>query len=314
VTTGKIGERVVIEPALHCAVRGIEPACTACQQGNYGNCTNVTAGDIGPGIQTGYCRDTGGGWSSTVVAHEMQLHPVPESLSDELAVLTEPFSCALHAVLSAQSSGLSAQSSVLSTLVLGCGTMGLLTIAALRAIEAPVRIVALAKHPHQQELARQLGAKEVVPADRQSRDRLCKLTGATLYQAEIGQPTVLGGFDLVFDCVGSSRSLDEALRFTRARGTTVLVGMPGIPRNIDWTAIWFKELRVLGAYAYGTEDFRGERIRTFELALRFLQEGRVNLAGLVTHRFRLAEYRQAIQTALLTGPHRSVKTVFVVKD
>ncbi len=93
--------------------------------------------------------------------------------------------------------------------------MGLLTIAALRAIDASCRIVALAKHPHQQELAKVLGADEILPAGCGQDEALCRQTGATLHQPEIGRPTVLGGFDLVLDCVGSSRSLDDALRFTR---------------------------------------------------------------------------------------------------
>jgi threonine dehydrogenase-like Zn-dependent dehydrogenase len=304
-----VGDRVVVEPALHCGVRGINPPCAACRAGQYGNCVNVTKGDISAGVQTGYCRDTGGGWSGSLVAHEAQLHKVPDGLPDDAAVMVEPFSCALHGVLRA----LGTEYSVLcaqTVLVLGCGTMGLLTIAALRAIEAPCRIVALAKHPHQREFAKQLGAHEIVPAGRGQDDALCRRSGATLHQPEIGRPTVLGGFDLVFDCVGSPRSLDDALRFTRARGRTVLVGMPAIPKMVDWTTIWFKELNVMGVYAYGVEDFRGERVRTFELALRFLREGRVDLRPLVTHRFALADYKRAIRTALATGPHRSVKTVF----
>jgi threonine dehydrogenase-like Zn-dependent dehydrogenase len=307
----KPGDRVVVEPVLHCAVRGIDPPCAACAAGQYGNCVNVTNGNISAGVQTGYCRDTGGGWSGSLVAHEVQLHKLPDGLPDEAAVMVEPFSCALHGVLRT----LGTENSVVSTqtaLVLGCGTMGLLTIAALRAIDAPCHIVALAKHPHQQEFAKQLGAHEILPAGGGQDDLLCQRTGATLHQPEIGRPTVLGGFDIVFDCVGSPRSLDDALRFTRARGRTVLVGMPAIPKTVDWTTIWFKELSAQGVYAYGVEEFRGERVKTFELALRFLREGRVDLKPLVTHRFRLTDYKRAIRTALATGPHRSVKTVFEV--
>ena len=95
-----------------------------------------------------------------------------------------------------------------------------------------------------------------------------------------------------------------------AGGRTILVGMPSIPKTVDWTTIWYKELHVLGTYAYGIEDHAGERVRTFELALRFLGERHAELAPLVTHRFPLTDYRRAIRTALLTGPHRSVKTVF----
>src|SRR5262249_12306141 len=135
-----------------------------------------------------------------------------------------------------------------TALVLGCGTMGLLSIAALRGLGVRCRVVALAKHPHQQALARQLGADEVLPGGRGGYNDLCQRSGAKTYQPEIGPPTVLGGFDVVFDCVGSPRTLDDCLRFTRARGRTVLVGMPAVPKTVDWTTIWYKELQVLGAY------------------------------------------------------------------
>lgn len=300
----RVGDRVVIEPVLHCGVRGVSPPCAACQAGQYGNCVQIAQGDIAPGVQTGYCRDTGGGWSASLVAHELQLHRVPEGLSDRAAVLVEPFACALHAVLRAD---LSANPTVL---ILGCGTMGLLAIAAIRSLEAPATVVALAKHPHQQELAKRLGADEIIPAGRGQDEVLCRRTGATTHQPEIGRPTVLGGFDVVFDCVGSPRSLDDALRFTRARGQTMLVGMPGFAKTVDWTTIWYKELQVRGTYTYGIEEHRGERVRTFELALRYLTSRPADFEALVTHSFALTDYRRAIQTALATGPNRSVKTVF----
>jgi threonine dehydrogenase-like Zn-dependent dehydrogenase len=300
------GDRVVVEPALPCAVRGIEPPCRACERGHYGNCTNVTLGPLAPGLQIGYCAATGGGWSGGLVAHEVQLHKPPDAVPDEAAVLVEPFSCALHAVLRAPLASREGS----TALVIGCGTMGLLTVAALRALAIPCRIIAWAKHRHQQALAAQLGAHVVVPGGRDASEQLCKLSGAKRYFPELGQPTVLGGFDVVFDCVGSSRSLSEAVAFTRSQGTTVLVGMPGIPRTVDWTNIWYKELNVKGAYVYGWEDFHGERLRTFELALRFLRDAAVDLRPLVTHRFALSEYRQAIRVALQTGPHQSIKTIF----
>jgi threonine dehydrogenase-like Zn-dependent dehydrogenase len=302
-----VGDRVVIEPALHCTVRGITPHCSACQEGRTGNCVNIAAGILSPGVQTGYCRDTGGGWSSALVAHEVQLHRVPDDLSDEAAVLVEPLSCALHAVLRCRPEPADA-----NILLVGAGTMGLLTLAALRGLDVSGRITVWAKHPHQQEAARQLGADEVVPTNRGSRAELCRRVGASLHQAEIGAPTILGGYDAVFDCVGSPRSIDDALRLTRARGRTVLVGMPAIPKSVDWTTIWFKELQVIGAYAYGLESVGGQRLRTFEFALRLLQGRLRHLTQIVTHRFPLTDYKRAIQTALFTGPSRSIKTVFTL--
>ena len=78
-------KRVVLDPVLTCAARGIEP-CSACRDGETGRCDGITQGHVKAGLQTGYCKDTGGGWGERMVAHRSQLHPVPESLPDERAV------------------------------------------------------------------------------------------------------------------------------------------------------------------------------------------------------------------------------------
>jgi threonine dehydrogenase-like Zn-dependent dehydrogenase len=94
------GERVVVEPALGCKVRGMNPPCPYCASGRHALCLNVAKGDISPGIQTGFCHDTGGGWSSgTLVAHPSQLYRVPDAVPDEAAVAIEPLACADHAAM-----------------------------------------------------------------------------------------------------------------------------------------------------------------------------------------------------------------------
>jgi threonine dehydrogenase-like Zn-dependent dehydrogenase len=117
------GTRVVVEPALGCRVRGIEPECARCAEGRPGLCENVTEGPIQVGLQTGYCASTGGGWGEVLVAHESQLHAVPDGLPDEAAVLVEPFACCIHAALR----GAPGPDDVV--VVLGAGTIGLLTVA-----------------------------------------------------------------------------------------------------------------------------------------------------------------------------------------
>ena len=124
----EVGQRACLEPVLSCRVRGMSPPCRPCAEGHYGNCEQVTAGAIAPGIQTGFCSDTGGGWGGSLVAHALQVHPIPDDLPDQTAVLAEPLSCALHGVLM---SPISPDSRVL---VVGCGAIGLLTIAALRGL------------------------------------------------------------------------------------------------------------------------------------------------------------------------------------
>ncbi|HET9017300.1 MAG TPA: alcohol dehydrogenase catalytic domain-containing protein, partial [Thermomicrobiaceae bacterium] len=120
-----IGQRVVVDPLLPCAVRGFDDPCPACARGDYNLCERFREGALAPGMLTGFCRDTGGSWSPSFVAHRSQLVPVPESVSDESAVLAEPFAVALHAVLRNRPADDD------TVLVIGAGVIGLCTVAAL---------------------------------------------------------------------------------------------------------------------------------------------------------------------------------------
>jgi threonine dehydrogenase-like Zn-dependent dehydrogenase len=310
----KPGARVVIEPALGCEVRGIRPPCKPCAAGHYAHCENILKGSIQGGIQTGYCASTGGGWSAaSVVVHHSQLHAVPDSLSDEEAVLAEPFACAIHGALKAP---LDAASTVL---VIGCGSIGLLAIHAYRMAGGKGRVLAAARYPHQAEMAGKLGAGEVFSGKgakdfyRWVLDRTDP-GGGGIHQPEIGKPVLLGGADAVLDCVGSSSSMDDAMRLTCPRGAMILVGMPGIAKGVDWTSAWYKELRVQGAYAYGWEDVanRGQ-VKTMTLALEYLSAGKGALKPLVTRRFPLRDYREALEDAFHARRSGSFKTVFQIE-
>ena len=171
-----IGDRVVIEPVLSCEIRGIEPQCYQCQRGQFANCENITRGKISAGIQTGYCRDTGGGWSPYFLAHKNQIHRVPDELPDEIAVLIEPFACALHGVLQADLKDTD------EILIIGAGTIGLLTLGVIRAFGKSNRILIVAKYPHQQKLARELGADAILSPGKDLYTHFCHLTGAESYQ------------------------------------------------------------------------------------------------------------------------------------
>jgi threonine dehydrogenase-like Zn-dependent dehydrogenase len=292
------GSRVVVEPALGCKVRGIEPPCPRCAEGRPGLCYNVTEGPIEVGLQTGYCADTGGGWGEVLVAHPSQIHPVPATLSDEAAVLIEPLACCVHAALR----GGATKNDVV--VVSGAGTIGLLTIAAIRLFTPPKRLIAIAKHPTQRDLARKLGADQVVaPADVFQRVRFA--TAARRLEG-MNRSLLLGGADITFECVGSAASLNDAVRFTREGGTVVAVGMPG-EEKVDWAPIWQRELTVMGAYAYGAEPKKKGK-RTFELALEAAPE--LHLEQLTGPYFGLGEYRDAIAYAMSAGRLGAVKVCF----
>jgi threonine dehydrogenase-like Zn-dependent dehydrogenase len=247
------GTRVVVQPVLGCAARGISPPCPACAAGHVNNCGYLAFGHIRPGLQTGFCADTGGGWSSTgLVAHASQLFAVPDGLSDADAVTVEPVACAVHAVLGA---GIGEGDLVA---VLGAGTLGLTVTAALTHLAAtgrgpaPRALLVGAKYTHQQRLARQFGATESLPPD-----QLARAVRRHSHSLSFGGPsgetaTLSGGADVVIDCVGSADSISQSLAMVRPRGTVALVGMPG-KVTIDLAPLWHREVRLAGAYAYGTE-------------------------------------------------------------
>ena len=292
------GSRVVIEPALGCLVRGIDPPCPRCAEGRPGLCYNVTEGPIEVGLQTGYCADTGGGWGEVLVAHPSQLHAVPESLSDEAAVLIEPLACCVHAALRG---GAGKDDTVV---VLGAGTIGLLTVAAIKLFTPPKRLIAVAKHPMQRDLARKLGADQVItPSEVFQRIRFA--TGARRLEG-MNRSLLLGGADITFECVGRADSLNDAVRFTREGGTVVAVGMPG-EEKVDWAPIWQRELTVMGAYAYGAEP-KKKGTRTFQLALEAAPE--LHLETLTGPLFGLGEYKDAIAYAMSAGKLGAVKVAF----
>ena len=300
------GERVVLEPALGCAVRGINPPCAYCASGRYALCVNVAKGDIAPGIQTGFCGDTGGGWSEeTLVAHPSQLHEVPEDVPDEAAVAIEPLACAVHAVLKAN------PGSNETTLVFGAGSLGLFVVAALRQLTDAGHIICVAKYARQEKEALRLGADEVVHP-KELYEKLPEMLGAERYRPELGKPVVMGGADRVFECVGASGTIEDATRLARPGGEVALVGMPSARSCLDLTALWHKEVKLNGAYAYGLEEYRGERLTSFQLALRIAPE--IKLESLVGPRFRLREYREAIAAARSSGPNGHVKVVFDLKE
>jgi threonine dehydrogenase-like Zn-dependent dehydrogenase len=296
----RAGERVVLEPALGCAVRGIDPPCPYCASGRYALCLNVARGDISPGIQTGFCRDTGGGWSrGTLVAHPSQLHRVPDAVPDEAAVAIEPLACAVHAALGTAPGE--------TTLVIGAGSVGLLTVAALRHLTDAGRIICVAKHERQKYEALRLGATEVVHP-KETYSNLPEMLGTTPYKPELGKPVVMGGAGRVFECVGAPGTMEDALRLTKPGGDVTLVGMPGAKSTLDLTALWYKEVRLAGSYAYGAEEHDGKQTSSFQLALRIAPE--IGLQTLIGPSFRLGSYKEAVAAARSAGREGHVKVVF----
>lgn len=306
-----VGRRVCVEPTLCCAVRGIQPECKPCRHGEYGVCENFGADGIGSarlpaGTSIGYNSQTGGSFGECFVAHADRLVPVPEAMTDEQAVLTDPLACSLHAVLRA---GIGER--VRQVLVYGAGVLGLGVISALRATGFTGRIDALERAGYLKGLAEGFGADGYLQLGEglARHEEIARRTGATLHRVRFGNTMLTGGYDVIFDCVGSAGSIGECMKWTAARGTVVCVGT-GHGGRVDLTPLWFRELSFVGAYGRQAEHWAGRRVDTYALVHELILAGRLKTEGLLTHTFPLGEYRQAFTVAMNKGVHRAVKVAF----
>jgi threonine dehydrogenase-like Zn-dependent dehydrogenase len=305
------GTRAVLIPVLSCAVRGITPVCPACADGRTNHCGRLAFGHLEPGLQSGFCESTGGGWSAEMVAHPSQLLAVPDALSDEAAVMVEPTACAVHAARRVAAHG------PLDTLaVIGTGTLGLLTVAAVRHATSGAtvgHVVATGKYAHQKDLARELGADQVVAPSELGRVVRSR-TGAWVLgdgpASDAGREAARGpatgsdgqltdGVDLVVDCVGSEASLAQALQVVAPGGEVLVVGMPG-HTSLDLTTLWHRETAIRGCYAYTRDDF--------DAALAVVADA--DLGRLVSATYPLNRYTEAIEHAAAAGPRGAVKVAF----
>lgn len=303
----QVGERVVVEPTLWCRPRGFSELCRYCAQGLINQCERRMSGTLAPALSIGNCPTTGGSWSEEFVAHESQLHRVPESISDENALMIEPFACGLHAALQFPPADDE------TVLIIGAGTIGLVTLAALRATGSKAQIIVLARHPFQVEAAKSLGATEVILDDRNHGfySEIMNRSNGHLLKPLMGKPVPVGGADRTYECVGTDRALDDAFRLTRPMGQVVLVGTPGLARGVDWTSIFDKELRVTAAYIYHhAEQYAAEKRSTFAIAIELLERGDLDLSWLITHKFELDDFPEVMRMHRERNKHQILKAVF----
>ena len=288
------GTRVVLEPVLGPETRGEVPAWPGAAQADGNDYGHLTSGNLEPGLQTGSCASTGGGWSEIFAAHSSQLHLVPDELSDEAAVMIEPAAAGVHAVLrgNVPDGG--------TVAVIGAGTMGLTAVAALRKFTQVDAIVVAARYPHQHKAARLLGADLTVVPDELGR-AIRRAAGTRVIGSTLGS-----GVDVTIDAVGSSNSLTDAIAFTRPRGRVVVLGMPN-QVDMNLTALWHRETELVGAYCYGTEHGHADS-HTFELATEMVAD--LDLGRLVSELYPLSEYRTAIEHAAQAGPRGLIKVAF----
>ena len=149
-------------------------------------------------------------------------------------------------------------------------------------------------------------------SDSQSRryGQVARCVGGTVLPSMFGHQAFIGGVDLVYDCVGSGQSLTDAMKYARAGGTVVEVGTSQIAL-VDTAPLWFDELEVIGTNGRAIERYDGRSVHTYEIVVELIRQNKLDLTGLLTHRFRIDQYRQAFAALIDRGRTGAIKVAFV---
>lgn len=295
------GDIVVINPSLGCAARGIATRCPSCASGRPSNCENLARGDLQPGMFIGINNSLNGGFAPFLVAHQSQLFKIPKNLTLESAAMTEPVAVALQTVFD------NLPEPAEKTLVIGGGVIGNLIVQSIRALSPDARISLIEPAAHAAELTMKLGAEDIVPFKyvfKTSSD----ITGATSYKPMLGDPVLMGGFNRIYDTVGNSATLNMSLRLLAGFGTLSVVGI-GKEVKLDLTPLWLKLQTVKGVYGYGMVNHEGQNRHVFDVALEFMNSGKIHTEKLVTHKFKLEDYLEMIEVNMNKSKYKAIKTL-----
>jgi L-iditol 2-dehydrogenase len=277
----KVSDRVAIADDNNCDTFRLEP-CDFCRVGLPILCTNKH--------KRKYHGNVAAGWCEYFVRHENQLFLIPEEMNDDVAVLMEPAAVSLHSVLRSPPKRND------KVLVIGGGVIGLGIVAALRALRIDfLEIILLARYQFQRDKGLEFGANAVV-GELDAYDTLSDILGTSLFGKK-GNQILNKGFNSIYDCVSSSSTINDSLRWLRPRGNLFLVGMGEGKHQLDFSSVTLRELNVLGIHGYAHNSFEGKTQHTLSRCIDWVSEDRLKIKTLLTHKYPLHEYKEAIRTA-----------------
>jgi 2-desacetyl-2-hydroxyethyl bacteriochlorophyllide A dehydrogenase len=257
-----LGQRVIVEPDLPCWT------CKMCTTGRENLCEN---------LQFFGCGYAQGGMADYFTLAANRLHPVPDALDDNTAALIEPLSTPVHAVR------LAGDVAGRSVAILGAGTIGLFTLAVLRAHGAGP-VVSTDPNLAKRQRAGALGADVTIDA------RAPDVTGQV-------REALGGSADIVFDCVAVQSSVDQAIAIADKGGTVMVVGVPAGEVSVPLPIVQDHQIRIQGSATYLPEDYAE--------SADLLGRGAIRTSDFVTATRPLAQVAEAFELAS-SGQHVKV--------
>jgi threonine dehydrogenase-like Zn-dependent dehydrogenase len=221
---------------------------------------------------------------------------------DEVAVLADPASVSLRTIL------LHPPAAGLPAAVYGSGTLAFAAIALVRHLYPDIEVWAITRPGPRAAMALRMGAHAVLPSEPDAlvaavADRL----GVRTLVPWSGREWLQDGPSVVYDTIGSVETVETSLRLLNTGGTLVVSGVEP-PGRFEWTPLYFKELRIIGSNAFGIEEVGGVAKHAFEHYFDWVAAG-LDLSPLVTHRFRLAQWDQAVLTAATARETGAIKVL-----
>jgi len=257
------GDRVTFDSTVYCG------ECSNCRRGDINLCDRrqvlgVSCGD--------YSR--AGAFAEFVAVPARILHRLPESLPFAEAAMLEAVAVAIHAV------NLAEISSNNTALVIGAGTIGILTMQALNAAGC-ARVFVTDVDEDRLEMARQLGATEILL----SNDSLSK---------KILQLTDNEGVDVALEAVGRNETIAAAIDSVRKSGAVVLIGniVPNV--NLPLQKVVTRQIRLQGSCASAGE---------YPQAIRWMASGAIRVKPLITAIAPLEEGAKWFERLYVREPH-----------
>lgn len=241
----KPGDRVTGDTAIGCG------HCSYCLAGHYNLC---------PNRQTVGILRKEGAFAEKLVMPQRHVYLLPEEVSLDQAMLTEPAAVAIHAVRRLEPQV--GQRCV----VFGDGALGLLCLQVVRNAGA-TDLVMIGSHPHKLSIARDLGASYVIDHKRENfREQVRKWSGGE-------------GPDLIVEASGNPTAIQDAVSLARPGGKIVDISFTGVEQiPLDMDMLVAREISIIGSIA---------NPNAFPAALRLMAEGRLKVDPLISHRFDL---------------------------